>query len=132
MNLLSICIVYLKKAGRDQSGIGLAEALVAIAILGVSAVCFVSSLSAGAISTSTLQESMIAQRLLTSEMETLNSLQYDITGLSYPVISLPADYNLTLSVNSNIFSNTDLQKITAVVWHNGVQVAQLENYKSRW
>ena len=113
----------------NQSGIGLVESLVAIAILGVAAVSFVSSLSAGAVAVNTLNEQTVSQQLLTSEMETLKGIAYDINGNAYPVINTPEGYNLTVAVNSHIYADTDLQKITLVVRHNGVQVAQLENYK---
>jgi type II secretory pathway pseudopilin PulG len=124
-HLISRC----KKAWRSQSGIGLVEALVAIAILGMASVGFVSNLSAGSISVRTLNEAAIAQQLLTSQMETLKGAKYDVTGSSYPIINAPSGYSLTLDVNSKIYANTNLQKITATVWHNGALVEKLENYK---
>jgi Tfp pilus assembly protein PilV len=122
-------VTRFKKTFQSQSGIGLVEGLVAVAILGVSAVSFISNLSAGAISVRNLDEQAIAQQLLTSQMETLKGVDYDPTGLSYPIISGTAGYSLTVTVDSHIYTNTDLQKITAAVWRNGAQVAKLENYK---
>jgi Tfp pilus assembly protein PilV len=123
-------VSQLKKLLRAQSGIGLVETLVAVAILGVSAVSFVSNLSVGAMSVRTLNEEATIQQLLTTQMETLKGLKYDATGNTYPVISTPDGYNLTLSVDSQIVSNTNLQKITATLWLKGKQVAILENYKA--
>jgi hypothetical protein len=114
---------------KEQTGIGLAETLVAIAILGVSAVSFISNLSAGAISVRTLNEETVVQQLLTSEMETLRGVTYDVSGTSYPIISSPSGYTLTIAVNSSIYSNNNIQKITVLVWHDGVQAGQLESYK---
>lgn len=122
-------IKKIKNALQPQSGFGLVETLVAISILGLSAVAFISSLSAGAISVKTLDEQTIAQQLLTSQMEALRSQNYDVSGNTYSLVAAPDGYSLTLSVNSHIYSDTDLQKITATVWHHGIKVETLENYK---
>jgi prepilin-type N-terminal cleavage/methylation domain-containing protein len=119
----------IKKLFCNQSGMGLAETLVAIAILGIAAVCFVSSLSVGAVSVNALGEQAVAQQLLTSEMESIKAASYDVTGGSYPIVDAPDNYSLTLSVNSSLFSNTNIQKVTASVYHNGVLVEKLENMK---
>jgi type II secretory pathway pseudopilin PulG len=118
-----------QKVLSGQTGIGLVETLVAISILGLSAVCFVSSLSVGAMSVNTLGQQAIAQQLLTSEMEILKAAAFDVTGGTYPKVDLPDNYTMTLNVNSNLFSNTNIQKISATVYHNGVAVASLENIK---
>lgn len=114
----------------DQSGIGLVEALVAIAILGISAVSFISNLSVGSISVRTLDEAAIAQQFLTSEMETIKGVGYDVSGASYPVLTAPEGYSLTLEVDSTIYPDAGIQKITATVWRDGGRVASLENYKA--
>jgi type II secretory pathway pseudopilin PulG len=127
--VLSKWYLKIKKEFGQESGMGLVESLVAIAILGVSAVSFITSLSAGAISVKDLNEQAIAQQLLTSQMEELKGVSYDLSGRSYPIIKVPEGYDLTLTVNSSIYTNTNIQKITAVVWHDGSQVSQIENYK---
>ncbi len=118
------------RALKNQSGIGLTESLVAIAILGVSAISFITSLASGAISVKTLDQAAMAQQLLTSQMETLKAMPYDATGQSYTVINAPEGYRVTLEVNSNIYSDPNLQHIIAVVWHQNTPLSQLESFRT--
>jgi len=124
------CSNKVKRLLLSQKGFGLVETLVAVAILGLSAVSFVSSLSAGARSVNTLDEQVVAQQLLSSQIEYLKDQTYDATGGSYSLIEAPEGYSLALEVDSHIYPDSDLQKITVTVRHHGQAVSSLENYKA--
>jgi|WetSurMetagenome_2_1015567.scaffolds.fasta_scaffold585502_2 prepilin-type N-terminal cleavage/methylation domain-containing protein len=112
-----------------EQGMTLVETLVAIAILGVSVAAFILALSAGSIAVRMQEEDAQAQGLARSQMETIKAAAYDSTGASYSTISAPAGYSLSLSTNSALYSNSNIQKISVTVLHNGASVYALEGYK---
>jgi prepilin-type N-terminal cleavage/methylation domain-containing protein len=111
-----------------QPGFTLVESLVAIAILGVSAATFISSLSSGSLAVRTLDEQVTTQQLLQTQMEVIKAAAYDSTGTSYNKISIPNDYTLNIAV-TQINSGSHIQKITLCVNHAGSPIGTLENYK---
>ncbi|HSW59090.1 MAG TPA: type II secretion system protein [Dehalococcoidales bacterium] len=117
---------------KNQSGIGLVESLVAIAILGVSAVAFITGLSTGAVSVNTLDQEVTAHRLMTSQMEELKAERYDSSGRSYQIIKTPANYSISLNVKTIENSDSDLQSITVSVSYRGSLLSKLETYKANW
>jgi len=116
-----------KAAG--QKGIGLVETLVAIAILGVTAVTFMTALSAGSVSVNTLKQQATGQELARTQMETIKASSYDVTGDSYTAIAAPDGYDINIETDSNIYSDTDIQTITVEVNYDNQTVTKLENFK---
>ncbi len=113
---------------REQSGIGLVEALVAIGILGVAVTAFVSDLSAGAVAVRVQNEGVIAQGLAQNQIEVIQAAAYDATGDSYPTIEAPAGYSVAVSTHS-VYGSDYLQKITIRVTHGDEPILTLEDYK---
>jgi type II secretory pathway pseudopilin PulG len=113
----------------DQKGIGLVETLVAIAILGVTAVTFMTALSAGSNSVNVMQKQATGQELAMTQMETIKAANYDVTGNSYTALDAPAGYQINIETASNIYTDTDIQKITVEVSYDNETVSRLENYK---
>jgi len=112
-----------------RRGFTLVESLVAIAILGVSAATFISDLSSGSLAVRTLEEQVSSQQLLQTQMEVIKAAAYDSTGNSYTRIAVPAGYTLSVVVNSQIYSNNHIQRITLSAYHNGNLSGTLDNYK---
>jgi prepilin-type N-terminal cleavage/methylation domain-containing protein len=122
----------LKKTLRNllgEQGMTLVETLVAIAVLGVSSTTFILALSTGTIAVRTQDEDALAQGLARSQMETIKAAAYDSTGASYSTISTPAGYSISLNTNSALYSDSNIQKITVIVLHNGTVLYSLEGYK---
>jgi len=78
-----------------QAGIGLVETLVAIAILGVVAVTFMTALSAGSISVNNLAQQASAQELATTQMETIRRLSTMPPAIHTQRLARPADIRST-------------------------------------
>jgi len=114
---------------KGESGISLAETLVALAILGVSASAFITALSTGAISVRIQDELALSQGLAQSEMEVIKAAPYDVTGQSYPVLNGPPGYTIALQTDSSIYGESHIQQITVTVMHDENTVLTLENYK---
>jgi type II secretory pathway pseudopilin PulG len=112
-----------------ESGIGLVETLVAVAIIGVGAVAFLGALSTGSTAVRVQDEGTTAQALAQTQMETIKASAYDPDGSSYTTISTPAGYTVSIGTNPNIYTDNDIQKITVTIFHNGNAVYILENYK---
>lgn len=121
------------KAGRHlaqgrEDGIGLAESLVAIAITGTAAVTLVMALGTGSISVRQADELATARGLAVSQMERVKVLAYDTSG-AYEKIPTPPDYAISLSADSAIFADSDIQQITVAVDHEGTRVLVLQGYR---
>lgn len=108
---------------------GLVETLVAIAILSVGITAFMTSLSTGSIAVNTQGEQAIAQRLAQAQMESIKALPYDSTGASYNQISPPEGYTLSLDVDSTLYADSNIQRVSVTVLHQENQVLVLEDYK---
>lgn len=114
---------------RAEGGISLVEVVVAIAVLGVSLAAFASALSTGSIAVGLKGEETIAQRLAQSQLESLKAATYDATGASYTLVTAPADYSVSLAVDSSIYTNNDIQKLTVTIRHDDNTILTAEDYK---
>jgi type II secretory pathway pseudopilin PulG len=111
---------------RGQSGIGLVETLVAVAILGTAVVAFATALSAGSIAVGEHDGEVIAQGLAQSQIEYTKSYTYSFEGV-YPLLDAPEGYSL--SVNVSAVPDTDIQKITITVNRGDEEMIKVEDYK---
>jgi type II secretory pathway pseudopilin PulG len=122
----------IRKLG-EQAGIGLVETLVAIAILGVVANSFVSSLSAGSIAVRIQNESTLAQELARSQMEAIKAAPYDKSGRSYQAVDTPEGYGLAIDIGPAVDEKGNdkktIQKVTVTVKHNEEAIITLEDFK---
>ncbi len=113
----------------SRSGISLVETLVAIAILGVISVTFMTALSAGSISVNNLQQETTAQALARTQMENIKAASYDSTGNSYAQIYTSGGYQIGIQTSSAIFNNDQIQKIRVEVLYERQLVSSLESFK---
>lgn len=114
---------------KEQKGLGLAETLVAVALLGTAVVTFIAGISAGSISVSAQDEETQIQRLARSQMEYTKSYAYIPGASSYPTISTPSDYSLSVGVSSVPGTDSNIQKITVAVSRNSQVKLSLSDYK---
>jgi type II secretory pathway pseudopilin PulG len=114
---------------RGQRGIGLAETLVAIAILGTAVVAFATGLGAGSIAVGEHDDQATAQGLAQSQMEYTKSYAYNPGAATYPLLNAPEGYSLNVSASAASGGDTDIQKITVTVSREGEEIVRVEDYK---
>lgn len=114
---------------KDEHGIGMAESVVAIGLLGVGVVALVSALSAGSIAVKEQSQEVVAQQLAQAQIEAIKAAPYDVTGASYTTVSAPAGYSVAFTINSTVYATTNIQKITVTVSRSGSPVLTVESYK---
>jgi len=118
-----------KAAVKDQAGLGLVETLVAMAVLGTSVVAFISGLSAGSIAVREQDNLASTQRLAQTQMEYTRSYAYTAGALTYPELTAPPDYNISVTVSSVPGADSNIQKIIVTVNREGAATATVEGYK---
>jgi Tfp pilus assembly protein PilV len=111
-----------------QRGLGLAETLVAVAILGTAGTAFISGLSAGALSTGAHETLAVSQGIAQSQMEYSKSYTYNSAAVTYPTVAVPPGYSVSVSVTSVPGTDVNIQKITVSVSGNG-NTLTLQGYK---
>ena len=113
---------------QDQRGLGLPETLVAVSIMGIAIVTFVSALSAGSIAVREGDQEVVAQRLARTQLECIKGFPYDTT---YSKIDEPEGYTISVGVDSipEAEGDTDIQKITVTISRGGEDILTVEDYK---
>jgi Tfp pilus assembly protein PilV len=114
---------------QEQKGLGLVEALVAVALLGTSVVAFAIALSAGSIAVGEHDEESVAQRLAQTQVEYTKSYPYNPGAGTYPAVAAPAGYALSIGVSSVPGSDVNIQKVTVTVMRGGVNIFSVSDYK---
>jgi Tfp pilus assembly protein PilV len=114
---------------RNQKGIGLVETLIAVAILGTAVVAFVVYLSVGSLASNELNKETIAQGLAQTQIEYVKNYAYNPSATTYPVLTPPATYSVTVGVSAVPGADTNIQKITVTVSKDGVRLLTVYDYK---
>ena len=114
---------------QQQKGLGLAETLAAVAILGTAVVAFIAALSAGSIAVGAQDEEVVIQSLARSQLEYTKSYTYIPGATSYPTITVPEDYALVVVVNAIPGTNANIQKITVTVSRDSQVLLTISDYK---
>lgn len=112
-----------------QSGFGLAETLVAVAILGTAVVSFVVSLSTGSLAVNEQDREAGAQNLAQTQMEYTKNYTFNPAAATYPTVAAPAGYTVNVSVGPVAGTDANMQKITVNVLQNGASVFLISDYK---
>jgi prepilin-type N-terminal cleavage/methylation domain-containing protein len=118
-----------KHRAEGQRGLGLAETLVAVAILGIAAVAFVTALSAGSIAVGEQSDEVVAQGLVQTQLESTKSYPYDSQATTYPAVDAPAGYTISVGVAPVPGTDADIQKITVTVSREGLSLLTVADYK---
>ena len=119
---------------RRESGATLMETVVALAVLGTIAVCFLSGLVTSSKAAFTVDERATAMSLAQSQMEWAQNASYVDNATAYSPASIPSgkDYiNYSANITAEPLHDPDdgIQKITVTVNRSGEQVFMLEGYK---
>ena len=71
------------------------------------------------------QEAM-AQRLVRTQLEYIKSCPHDT---SYPKVDEPEGYTISIEVAPIPDTDTDIQKITVIIYRDGDNILSVEDYK---
>lgn len=112
-----------------EEGFSLVESLISIAVLGVAVSTFIGALSTGSIIVGELNHETVAQQLAQSQIEQTKAIAYSTTGAGYTIISAPAGYSVAMAVDSALYTNSNIQKLTVTVSRDAVTVLTVEDYK---
>ena len=125
----------LKKLNRNQKGLTLIEVLIAIAILGMIAVPFLTALSTSSRALIIADERTTAESLVRTEMEYVKNSTYNSTfsyqdshyaGYSVNVTAVPIDPDSGAALLSG---DKNIQNITVQVYHGAKLVLNTSTYK---
>jgi len=114
---------------RDEKGIALVESLVAVAILGTTVVTLIISLATGSIAIRETDEEVVVQSLARTQLEYIKGYTYDPNATTYPTVSTPSGYTISVSVSSTPDADPDIQKVTANISREGNLILTIEDYK---
>ncbi len=136
--LLSKSINGLRQAWRGEHGIALIEVLVALGIVGITTVFFLTGMSNTFKAVLVSQERVTTENLAKSQMEYIRSQPYDELN-SPPQYALLEDIpqNYAIVVNAErlgpegdgALDDGGLQKVTVIVKHHGTETFRLEGYR---
>lgn len=116
---------------RNQRGNTLLEALIAVAILGTTAVIFLGGIFTGLIGGVEIEEHLIAENLARTQLEDIKSQPYNVDN-QYPVtVSPPPGYTVLISVTDLSPSEypNSLQKTAVMVSREGRNIITVETLK---
>ncbi len=128
---ISRCLARLKVPGKDQRGLGIVESMVAVAILGITVVTFVTALSTVSIAAREGEHEFVAQRLAQAELEYVRSYPYDPGATTYSTedVDTPEGYAISVTADSIPGTDTNIQIIAVTVSLDGEDILTLEDYK---
>jgi len=112
-----------------QEGVGLAETLIAVAILGVTLVALLAAISTGSIGVATTEERVTAENLARSQLEYTKSQPYLLAPASYPTVTPPAGYTVSADATSILEGDSSVQMITVTVTRDGETLLTIEDFK---
>jgi type II secretory pathway pseudopilin PulG len=124
----------LSKAGNDQSGMAFIETLIALALLGLVAVAFLSGLATASRANIIADEQTTAESLARSQMEWAKEAAYVYSATSYTSGEIPggddfAGYSATIDASPLHNPDDGIQKIAVIISHYTDEVLKVEGYK---
>jgi len=114
------------KKRKGEKGISLLETVIAVAIMGIITVSFLSALATTSSARATNDERTAAKILAEGIIENIKGEDYSPT---YNAVVPPEFAGYTANVSTAVERNGNIEKITVSVFHKGHQVLTLESYK---
>lgn len=119
---------------KREIGTTFIETAVALAVLGVVAVAFLSGLATASTATIIVDEKTTAESLMRSQTEGVKKADYVYDASSYPAVAIPAledyaDYSVNITAEAVNQPDDGIQKITITIKHRGEPVISLDSYK---
>jgi len=113
-----------------EYGIGLVEALISVAILGLALTALLSAVSTGSMAVSRTDERVTAENLARSQLEYTKSQPYQTLPASYATVTpSPDDYGVTVAAEPVPGGDGSITKITVTVTRNSKELLVAEDYK---
>jgi hypothetical protein len=114
----------------SEPGVGLAETLIAVAILSLTTVALLSAFSTGTLALNKGESKAAAENLARNQLEFAKSQPYQVAPTSYPVMTpVPAGYSVSTRAEKVPGRDDLIQKVTVEVQRNGIVVFTLEGLK---
>jgi len=118
---------------KDERGFSLLETLVALAILGVAAAVFLSSLATTSKATIINEEQTLAESLVRSQVEYVKSCTYQPGTSEYdvnPALTVPVNWSVPPPAVAPLHGSDDgIQIVTVSALRNGETILSVETYK---
>ena len=116
----------------DSHGALLLETLIAVTVMISVASAAMVGLSATQRTRTNLENQAMAENILRNQMEYIFAFPYQTTSAQYQAITVPSGYQVSnvQTVEELVAGNSDLQKITVTVSHNGSELLVLETYRT--
>jgi len=112
---------------KSETGTSLLETIVALALLGIIGVAFLSALATSSNARSIADEHVSARILAESQMEDIKKQTY---AFSYSPVLIPAEYpGYSAAIDIDNMRNGNIQKITITIRHHDRNIETLESYK---
>lgn len=118
-----------KKKHGGEAGVTLIEAAVAVLLLGGGILTMVLCMSGGAFAVQANDQEVTAQGLARTQLEYIKEYPYDAEATTYPTITAPEGYEITVTVEEVPDTTESIQKITVEVTRNDISVLTVEDYK---
>ncbi len=119
-----------KRLLRNEKGVALVEALLAVALVGIAASAILTGYSTGPLSIRKADRLVTARTLAVSQLEYTLSQAYVVAPTSYdPITPLPADYSISSDATSISGRDENVQRITVTVQYGGRVLFTLEGFK---
>jgi len=115
--------------GAAERGTTLVEAAVTVLILGGVVLGMILCMSSGVLAVQENDEQVTAQHLARTQMEYVKNYAYDASASTYPKISTPTGYSITVDVDAVPDATDDIQKITVIVNRDSAPVLTIQDYK---
>ena len=113
-----------------EKGTSLVETLVAVVIVAVAVVPFLTAFSTGSLAVLRADRRATAEHLARSQMEYAKSQAYVAAPASYGIITpVPAGYSISADATSIDGRDASIQKITVTVEHDGEALLTLKGSK---
>ena len=123
----------LNRFAGGELGATLTETVMALAILSIVAVTFLSGLATTSTATIITNEQATAESLARSQMEYVKNCTYQYLATEYPVdpsLNIPVGWSVPPPVVELVHATDDgLQRVTVTAEHNGEVVISVEVYK---
>jgi type II secretory pathway pseudopilin PulG len=114
---------------RGEQGVTLVESLVAIGILGGGVMTLILAMSSGALAIKENDQQAVAQSLARTQIEYTKNYAYDADAVTYPAVSAPDGYDISVEVAAVPGGSENIQKISASISRNGAVILTAEDYK---
>ncbi len=122
-------LVRVWRALEGETGVGLVEVLVAVAILGLTLVVLLAAVSTGSVGVATTEERVTAENLARSQLEYTKSQTYVAVPASYATVTPPAGYGVSVEAASIPDTDNSIQMITVTVTRDSETLVTVEDFK---